>query len=68
MIYKIGVDSVAKGQILNEHIIVGTPGTVVEMMRRKQINTSNIKIFVLDEADNMVDQQGLGDQSFRIRK
>lgn len=49
-------------------IIVGTPGTMADMIRRKIINVSNVKVFVLDEADNMLDQQGLGEQTLRVKK
>lgn len=48
-------------------IIVGTPGTMADMIRRKIINTSGVKVFVLDEADNMLDQQGLGEQTLRVK-
>ncbi|KAJ3349472.1 RNA helicase required for poly(A+) mRNA export [Entophlyctis luteolus] len=48
--------------------IVGTPGTVMDYLRKHMIDPSECKIFVLDEADNMLDMQGLGDQSIRVRK
>lgn len=35
-------------------IVVGTPGRVNMMLEEKHLNTSHIKIFVLDEADEMV--------------
>jgi ATP-dependent RNA helicase DDX19/DBP5 len=47
---------------------VGTPGTVFEMERRSLINLKCVKVFVLDEADVMLDKQGMGLQSMRIRK
>ncbi|THV07259.1 DEAD-domain-containing protein [Dendrothele bispora CBS 962.96] len=49
------------------HIVVGTPGTMTDLMRRKVIDVSGIKVFVLDEADNMLDQDGLGDQTLRVK-
>ncbi|KAJ3074819.1 RNA helicase required for poly(A+) mRNA export [Podochytrium sp. JEL0797] len=49
-------------------LLVGTPGTVMDYSRKGMISTSTCKVFVLDEADNMLDLQGLGDQSVRIRK
>ncbi len=52
---------------LKEQILVGTPGTVMDLMRRKKVDPNNIVFFVLDEADNMLDQQGLGDQSIRVQ-
>ncbi|KAJ3103439.1 RNA helicase required for poly(A+) mRNA export [Phlyctochytrium planicorne] len=60
-------DSIEKGAKVNAHIVVGTPGTVMDLLKRRQIDNKDIRIFVLDEADNMIDQQGLGDQSIRVR-
>ena len=53
---------------INAHIVVGTPGTMTDLIRRKVIDVSEVKLFVLDEADNMLDQDGLGDQTLRVRK
>ena len=50
------------------HIIVGTPGTMTDLLRRKVIDPTHIKVFVLDEADNMLDMAGLGDQTLRVKK
>lgn len=36
------------------HIIVGTPGRLMDHMRRKTIRLNNINIVVLDEADEML--------------
>jgi ATP-dependent RNA helicase DeaD len=36
-------------------IIVGTPGRIMDHMRRKTIKLDNIKMVVLDEADEMLD-------------
>ena len=55
-------------EFADAQLIVGTPGTVYDLLRRRIINKTNMKIFVLDEADNMLDQQGLGDQSIKIKK
>ncbi|OCK76163.1 DEAD-domain-containing protein [Lepidopterella palustris CBS 459.81] len=49
------------------HVIVGTPGTVLDMVRRRYIEVRHLRILVLDEADNMLDQQGLGDQCKRVK-
>merc|ERR1712168_925720 len=35
------------------HIVVGTPGRVFDMISRRVLNVSDIKMFVLDEADEM---------------
>jgi len=53
---------------VSAQIIVGTPGTMTNLIRKKVIDVSSIKVFVLDEADNMLDQDGLGDQTLRIKK
>lgn len=61
-------DAFTKGQAITAQILVGTPGTLLDLIRRKQVNTSQVKVFVLDEADNMLDQQGMGDQCVRVKK
>ncbi|EJT44130.1 DBP5-like protein [Saccharomyces kudriavzevii IFO 1802] len=61
-------DSFEKNKQINAQVIVGTPGTVLDLMRRKLVQLQKIKIFVLDEADNMLDQQGLGDQCIRVKR
>jgi ATP-dependent RNA helicase DDX19/DBP5 len=53
---------------ITAHIVVGTPGTMTDLIRRKVIDVSEVQLFVLDEADNMLDQDGLGDQTLRVRK
>lgn len=53
---------------ITAQIVVGTPGTMTDLMRRKVIDVSEVKVFVLDEADNMLDQDGLGDQTLRVKK
>ncbi|KXT03918.1 hypothetical protein AC578_9255 [Pseudocercospora eumusae] len=48
-------------------IVVGTAGTIVEKLKRRQIDAREIKILTLDEADNMLDLQGMGDQCKRVK-
>lgn len=53
---------------LNEnvpHIVVGSTGRVNDMIRRQHLNTSNIKLFILDEADEML-SGGFKDQVYQI--
>ncbi|RXW25556.1 hypothetical protein EST38_g375 [Candolleomyces aberdarensis] len=52
---------------ITAQIIVGNPGTMFDLMRRKVLDVNHIKVFVLDEADNMLDQDGLGDQTLRVK-
>ncbi|XP_038051271.1 ATP-dependent RNA helicase eIF4A-like [Patiria miniata] len=47
------------------HIVVGTPGRVFDMIGRKALNTEYIKIFVLDEADEML-SRGFKDQIYDV--
>ena len=37
------------------HIIVGTPGRLLDHMGRKSVKTGDVKVAVLDEADEMLD-------------
>lgn len=60
-------DPSKRGQKIEGQVIVGTPGTVVEQIRRRQLDVKNLKVLTLDEADNMLDMQGLGDQCKRVR-
>lgn len=55
-------------QSSNAHILVGTPGTILSMELKGLINLENVKVFVLDEADVMLDKEGMGMQSMRLRK
>lgn len=56
-----------RGQQVEGQIVVGTPGTVMDMLRRRLIDPRNVNILTLDEADNMLDMQGMGDQCKRIK-
>ena len=46
---------------LGVHVVVGTPGRVMDMINRKVLHTNAIKMFVLDEADEML-SRGFKDQ------
>ncbi|MCO5614731.1 hypothetical protein L7F22_069015 [Adiantum nelumboides] len=61
-------DAVKRGEKVDAHLIVGTPGKTFDLIKSRSIDTSNMKVFVLDEADNMLDQQSLGEQSIRVKK
>ena len=47
------------------HVVVGTPGRVFDMLRRQSLQPDNIKMFVLDEADEML-SRGFKDQVLLI--
>ncbi|KAI8642598.1 P-loop containing nucleoside triphosphate hydrolase protein [Parasitella parasitica] len=60
-------DSLKRNEVVCSQVVVGTPGTVLGAIKRKHLPAKAVKIFVLDEADNMLDQDGLGDDSIRIK-
>jgi ATP-dependent RNA helicase DDX19/DBP5 len=64
----ISGNHVAKNVGVDAHLIVGTPGKVVDWLKRKIMNPKTIKVFVLDEADNMVDEGGFRANSQLIKK
>lgn len=47
------------------HIVVGTPGRVHDMIRRKYLKTEKMSVVVLDEADEML-SQGFKEQIYKI--
>eukprot|EP00741_Cyanophora_paradoxa_P017745 tig00000203_g17139.t1 len=53
---------------VDQQVVIGTPGTVMNLIKKNLLSTRSIKIFVLDEADEMLDTQGFGDDSIRIKK
>uniref|UniRef100_A0A0A9YT86 RNA helicase n=2 Tax=Lygus hesperus TaxID=30085 RepID=A0A0A9YT86_LYGHE len=67
--YAVRGEELARNHRLTEHIIIGTPGKVLDWSTKyKFFDLSKIAVFVLDEADVMIATQGHQDQSFRIRK
>jgi len=47
------------------HVIVGTPGRVLDLLSRGGLDASKIKIFILDEADEML-SRGFKDQIYDV--
>jgi len=47
------------------HIVVGTPGRVYDMINRRALRTDNIKMFCLDEADEML-SRGFTEQIYEV--
>lgn len=47
------------------HIVVGTPGRTHDMIRRKYLTVNDLKVLVLDEADEML-STGFKDQMYKI--
>lgn len=48
-----------------QHVVSGTPGRVIDMIKRRNLRTRNIKIFILDEADELLNQ-GFKEQIYDI--
>lgn len=53
------------GSLQNCHVVVGTPGRVLHMLGTHNLRPQGIKIFVLDEADEML-SKGFKDQIYDI--
>jgi translation initiation factor 4A len=49
------------------HIVIGTAGRVYDMIRRRNLLTDSIKLFILDEADEML-SKGFKEQIYDIFK
>ncbi|HVO37278.1 MAG TPA: DEAD/DEAH box helicase [Candidatus Acidoferrum sp.] len=50
------------------HIVVGTPGRIIDLMERGTLNLSNVRILVLDEADRMLDMGFIEDIEHILRR
>lgn len=48
-----------------QHVVSGTPGRVFDMIRRRTLRTRNIKMLVLDEADELLNK-GFKDQIYDV--
>ncbi|XP_066111093.1 ATP-dependent RNA helicase DDX25 [Saccopteryx bilineata] len=69
VMYAIRGNPIPRSTDITKQIIIGTPGTVLDWcLRKKLIDLTKIRVFVLDEADVMIDTQGFSDQSIRIQR
>ncbi len=50
------------------HIIVGTPGRIIDLLNRGILNLSYVKILVLDEADRMLDMGFIEDIDYILQR
>lgn len=50
--YQPQIDALRRGA----HIVVGTPGRILDHLQRGTLNVGDIEVLVLDEADQMLDQ------------
>lgn len=53
---------------VSAHVVIGTPGKVTDLLKKRELEPTGVQILVLDEADHMVSEQGMGDQTVRIKK
>lgn len=56
-----------KGASCPSHVVVGTAGTIIKWIKDGYINASKVKIFVVDEADEMV-KESKGSASTQVLK
>ncbi|KAK4054887.1 RNA helicase required for poly(A+) mRNA export [Microbotryomycetes sp. JL201] len=77
--FHAGRDTISRGMPkVQAQIIVGTPGTIIDastfylgvlmVTKSRVLDLKDVKVFVLDEADNMLDQGTMGDQSVKVKK
>jgi ATP-dependent RNA helicase DeaD len=50
------------------HIVVGTPGRIIDLLKRGILNLSSVKILVLDEADRMLDMGFIEDIDYIVAR
>ena len=63
----IPMETGLRSTVLDGQIVVGTPGSTADMIKKRIFNASGVKILVLDEADTMLDQAGMGEQCLRVK-
>ncbi|UCH31269.1 MAG: DEAD/DEAH box helicase [Candidatus Bathyarchaeota archaeon] len=50
------------------HIIVGTPGRIIDHLKRRTLDLRSVKVIVLDEADRMLDMGFIEDVEYILSK
>lgn len=58
---------IAPDAVCQSQIVVGTPGTVKRWIKQGYLRLQGLRIFVLDEADKMVEEKSLGVDTLQIR-
>nr|XP_027201218.1 ATP-dependent RNA helicase DDX19A-like [Dermatophagoides pteronyssinus] len=67
--YVIRGETLPRNTKISEHILIGTPGKMIDWaLKYNFFNIKKISVFVLDEADVMIDTQGLRAQSIRLKQ
>ncbi|MDN6342492.1 MAG: DEAD/DEAH box helicase [Lactococcus lactis] len=62
------IEKQIKGLKAGAHIVVGTPGRLVDLIKRKAIKLDQLETLILDEADEMLNMGFLEDIHFIIEK
>ena len=55
------IDRQIRSLRMGVHVVIGTPGRTLDHLKRKTLDLSNVKIVVLDEADEMLDMGFIDD-------
>lgn len=50
------------------HVVVATPGRIIDHIGRNTINLENLKYFIIDEADKMLNKGFIEDMEFMLSK
>lgn len=64
----VGQASQVRGMRRGTHILIATPGRLLDLMNQGYIDLARLKIFVLDEADRMLDMGFMPDLKRIIQK
>ena len=61
---KDNIDNLSK-KPRKPHVVIGTAGRVLDMINKRALSTTNLKIMIIDEADEML-SEGFVDQIYNI--
>jgi len=53
---------------VNQQVVIGTPGKVLDLTKRSIIKLDKLRVFILDEADHMLNEKGLANTTREIMK
>jgi translation initiation factor 4A len=75
IVYNLSIKGISTTENINAlskkprkpHIVIGTPGRVLDMINKRALQVSTIKMIVIDEADEML-SDGFVDQIYNILK
>ncbi|CAE7743422.1 dbp5 [Symbiodinium pilosum] len=64
-----GMERVPTGSTIDVHVLIGTPGKMMDMCKKRFAYVRELKVLVLDEADVMLDQENfMGNHVMDVRK